>query len=320
MVCSGTEATIPGQGYSPAGNRGQCLSCCRGSGENADDSRLMTLVGPVGKPEIVSIPMVFLHALLENDLGRFAMVARDAGYTTWEVPGAKPVRLPNDFVNELSIMLKYQSVVSWLCQFGAQGRCVAPLVAGSLIGLAFQDSSQPVPANKEMVTTENLVSALESMAYQPAEAREMVSRVASRLRADMTLEEAIRLTLQMGKEGITMDNEFTADEIRDAVRMARVHCPGFSEDDFESLMELERRITDSGYLEAVLGLIRLEEEKGISCTEALDACEKLIKQKTKLEQEISALKQRSNDLLAQIKKARLNTSKQRKLRQRSDRN
>jgi len=164
-----------------------------------DDSRLITLAGPVGKPETVSIPMVFLHALLEDDLGRFAMVARDAVYTTWEVPGAKPVRLPNDFVNELTIILKYQSVVSWLCQFGAQGRCVAPLVAGSLIGLAFQDSSQPVPANKEMVTTDNLVSALESLAYQPAEARELVSRVSSRLRADMTLEEAIRLTLQ-GKE------------------------------------------------------------------------------------------------------------------------
>ncbi|MFC1930046.1 RuvA C-terminal domain-containing protein [Chloroflexota bacterium] len=164
-----------------------------------DDSRLITLAGPVGKPETVSIPMVFLHALLEDDLGRFAMVARDAVYTTWEVPGVKPVRLPNDFVNELTIILKYQSVVSWLCQFGAQGRCVAPLVAGSLIGLAFQDSIQPVPSNKEMVTTDNLVSVLESLAYQPAEAREMVSRVSSRLRADMTLEEAIRLTLEIGK-------------------------------------------------------------------------------------------------------------------------
>jgi len=166
-----------------------------------DDSRLTTLIGPVGKPEILGLPMVFLHALLENDLGRFAMIARDAGYTTWEVPGAKPVRLPNDFVSEITIMLKYQSVVSWLGQFGAQGRCVAPLMAGSLLGLAFQDSSQPVPVNKEIVTTDNLVSALESMAYQPAEAKEMVRSAASRLRADMTLEEAIRITLQMGKGG-----------------------------------------------------------------------------------------------------------------------
>jgi hypothetical protein len=165
------------------------------------DSRLVTLAGAVGKPETLAIPMIFLHALLEKDLGRFAIVARDAGYTTWEVPGAKPVRLPNDFISELTEMLKYQSVVAWLGGFGSQGRCVAPLVAGSLLGLAFQDSSQPVPVSKEMVTTDNLVSVLESMAYQPAEAKEMVRRIAPRLRADMTLEEAIRITLQMGKGG-----------------------------------------------------------------------------------------------------------------------
>ena len=165
------------------------------------DSRLVTMAGSVGKPETMAIPMIFLHALLEKDLGRFAIVARDAVYTTWEVPGAKPVRIPNDFVSELTEMLKYQSVVAWLGQFGAQGRCVAPLVAGSLLGLAFQDSSQPVPVNKEIVTTDNLVSAMESMAYQPAEAKEMVRLAAPRLRADMTLEEAIRITLQMGKGG-----------------------------------------------------------------------------------------------------------------------
>jgi len=165
------------------------------------DSRLVTLAGAVGKPETLAIPMIFLHALLEKDLGRFAIVARDAGYTIWEVPGAKPVRLPNDFISELTEMLKYQSVVAWLGGFGSQGRCVAPLVAGSLLGLAFQDSSQPVPVSKEMVTTDNLVSALESMAYQPTEAKEMVRRIAPRLRADMTLEEAIRITLQMGKGG-----------------------------------------------------------------------------------------------------------------------
>jgi len=100
-----------------------------------------------------------------------------------------------------------------------------------------------------------------------------------------------------------MDNEFTADEIRDAVRIARVHCPGFSEDDLESLMELEKRITDSGYLEAVLGLIRLEEEKRISCTESLDACEELINQKAKLEKLIPDLQERADGLVTQIKKA-----------------
>ena len=162
-------------------------------------SRSITLVGAVGKPDTLAIPMIFLHAVLEKDPGRFSIIARDAGYTTWEVPGAKPVRLPNDFISELTEMLKWQSVVSWLIEFGAQGKSVAPLVAGSLLGLAFQDSIQPVSANEEIVTTDSLVSALESMAYQPAEANEMVKRIAPRLRADMTLEEAIRITLQMGR-------------------------------------------------------------------------------------------------------------------------
>jgi len=165
------------------------------------DSRLITLAGAVGKPETIAIPMVFLHALLGDDLGRFSILARDARYTTWEIPGAKPVRLPNDFIDELSRRLKWQSVVSWLWEFGSQGRYVAPLVAGSLLGLAFRDSGQALPPDKEMVTTDNLVSALESMDYRPAEAREMVKAAAPRLRADMTLEEAIRITLQMGKGG-----------------------------------------------------------------------------------------------------------------------
>ena len=110
-------------------------------------------------------------------------------------------KAPNDFVSELSQRLKWQSVVSWLEEFGSQGRYIAPLVAGSLLGLAFRDSSQPLPTNEEIVSTDNLVSALESMAYRPAEAKEMVRSATPRLRADMTLEEAIRITLQMGKGG-----------------------------------------------------------------------------------------------------------------------
>lgn len=165
------------------------------------DSRLVTLVGAVGKPETLAIPMIFLHALIESDLGRFAIVARDSIYTTWEVPGTKPVRIPNEFTSDLSDRLKWYSVTAWLGEFGAQGRCVAPLVAGSLLGLAFQDSSQPVPVSQRGFTTEDLVSALESMAYRPVEAKEIVRLAAPRLRADMTLEEAIRITLQMGKGG-----------------------------------------------------------------------------------------------------------------------
>ena len=165
------------------------------------DSRLVTLVGAVGKPETLVIPMIFLHAFLEKYLDRFTIVARDSIYTTWEVPGAKPVRIPNDFVNRLSDMLEWQSVVAWLGEFGTQGRCVAPLVAGSLLGLAFQDTSQPVPVSKQGFTTGDLLAALESMAFRHGEAEEMVDRATPRLKADMTLEEAIRMPLQTGEGG-----------------------------------------------------------------------------------------------------------------------
>lgn len=100
-----------------------------------------------------------------------------------------------------------------------------------------------------------------------------------------------------------MDQQFTAEEIKDAAKTARVYCHGFTEDMFESLMELEKRIGDSAYLEVVQTLIRLEEEKGISYTEALDACEKLLEQKAKLEREVPDLEKRSGSLVAQIKQA-----------------
>jgi len=270
------------------------------------DARLITLVGAIGKPETLAIPMIFLHALIESDLGRFAIVARDSVYTTWEVPGTKPVRIPNDFISDLSERLKWYSVVVWLGEFGTQGRCVAPLVAGSLLGLAFQDSAQPVPVNRQGFTTDDLVSALENMAYQPAEAREMVRLAAPRLRADMTLEEAIPDNVTNGKRRrLTMEQQFNAEEIKDAAKTARVYCPGFSEDDFESLMELERRIADSGYLEVIQGLLRLEEEKGISCTEALDACEKLTKRKAELERRVPDLEKRAESVVAKVKQANM---------------
>ncbi len=101
-----------------------------------------------------------------------------------------------------------------------------------------------------------------------------------------------------------MSEKFTIDEIKDAVRMARVYCPGFNEDMFESLMELQKRVAESGYLEAEMGLIRLEDEKGISCTKALDAYYEMLEQKAKLEKEIPQLQNRVNSLVAEIKQAK----------------
>ena len=162
----------------------------------------ITLIGAIGKPETLVIPMIFLHAFLEKDMGRFAVIARDAVITQWDLPGTKPVSLPNDFIEKLAAKLKWQSVVDWLLEFGHQGRYVAPLVAGYLIGLAFQGTATPVPVNQQPWTYDELVKALESMAYHHNEAVAAVNKALPYLRADMTLQEAILVVFKVAGNGL----------------------------------------------------------------------------------------------------------------------
>jgi hypothetical protein len=169
--------------------------------ETTDDSYSITLVGAIGKPVTLVIPILFLQAILNDDLERFGILARSGSYTTWDIPGSKSVQLPNDFTNKLSEIFKRKSVGMWLGDFGSQGRSVAPLVVGNLLGLQFQDRAQPVSVGEEAWTTEQLISALEGMAYAPPEAEDMVRQAASNLRADHTLEEALRLVLQRAGRG-----------------------------------------------------------------------------------------------------------------------
>ena len=167
-----------------------------GEVETTDDYYPVTLVGPIGKSETLIIPILLLQAILDDDPGRFAVLVRSAGNTTWEVPGSKPVQLPDDFVARLSDMLKRKSVAAWLEEFGSQGRSIMPLVVGSLLGLQSMGAVKALPLGQQRWTYEQLLSALEAMAYQLSEAREMVDRATPYLRADQTLEEAIRVILQ----------------------------------------------------------------------------------------------------------------------------
>ncbi len=66
-------------------------------------------------------------------------------------------------------------------------------------------------------------------------------------------------------------------------------------------MVLEKRLADSGHLESVLGLTRLEEEKGISCTEAIDACKELMERKLKLEGQIADLQKKAEGWAARLR-------------------
>lgn len=147
------------------------------------------------------MPMTFPWALLDNDLGRFRLAAKDSSHTTWEVPGAKLVKLPNDFVNKLSQTFKRKSVAMLLEDFGYEGRNVAPQVIGSLLGLQSMGTAQPIPIGQQAWSEEIIINALEGMAYERTEAKEMFNRAAPNLRADHTFEEALRIVLQQAGKG-----------------------------------------------------------------------------------------------------------------------
>jgi hypothetical protein len=172
-----------------------------GEVETTDRYHTVTLVGPIGKSETLTIPVVLLQAILDDDLSRFAMLARSSGRTTWEIPGFKPVQLPDDVVARLSDILKRKSVAAWLEEFGSQGRSIMPLVVGTLLGLQSMGTQGVPPLGEQRWTYEQLLSALEAMAYQVSEAKEMVARAMPYLRADQTLEQAIRVILQNDGKG-----------------------------------------------------------------------------------------------------------------------
>jgi phytoene/squalene synthetase len=85
-----------------------------------------------------------------------------------------------------------------------------------------------------------------------------------------------------------MANEFTAEELEEVIRAARVFNPGFSDEQFQSLVEFERHVGDSGYLETVKGLERLEKETGIPLSQALEAHNRLLRENEALENKVAA--------------------------------
>jgi len=97
--------------------------------------------------------------------------------------------------------------------------------------------------------------------------------------------------------------EFTAEEIREAVRTARLYSPGLTAKQLEGAVELQKRLADSGYLEAVHAVARLEKEEGVLCTEALDACRQLLQEKAELEQRVGDFEARLETLKSKIREA-----------------
>jgi myosin heavy subunit len=89
-----------------------------------------------------------------------------------------------------------------------------------------------------------------------------------------------------------MENKITTEELGQIIRAARVLATDFDEEQVQSLSFAWRRLADTGFLDAVWGMVRLRQEQGISCSQALDANKELLKQKGKLESELAILGER----------------------------
>jgi len=168
---------------------------------NANRSPSVNLVGPIGKAEKLILPLEFLQAILDNRLDSFEIVARDGTHTSWNVPFFRePLRLPDEFLADLSWDLKRKSVASWLLGFGDNGKGVMPQVVGSLLGIQFRKVTGASLPDKQVWRQDDVLETLIRM-FGALKARALLNQALPYLKADMTNEEAIRLVIQMaGKE------------------------------------------------------------------------------------------------------------------------
>jgi len=89
-----------------------------------------------------------------------------------------------------------------------------------------------------------------------------------------------------------METEITTEELGQIVRAARVLSSDFSEEQIQSLSYGWQRLADSGFLDAVWGMTRLQQEQGTSCSEALDANKELLQKMESLESKLAVLKEK----------------------------
>ena len=158
-------------------------------------SRSATIISLLKRCEKLLLPISFLQAILDDNLGQFEVASRDGAHTGWTIPGLKePLRLPNEFVTELSRML-VRSVLAWLMDFGAAGKAIVPQVVGSLLGLQFHDVITPLPVGKQAYRREIVIAELTQM-FGSARAAEMFERTAPHLKATITNDEAISLIIK----------------------------------------------------------------------------------------------------------------------------
>jgi len=100
-----------------------------------------------------------------------------------------------------------------------------------------------------------------------------------------------------------MEDRFSPEEISQIVRAARVWAPGFTQEQLQELINSQHHLAHSGFCEAAWGIVRLEQEKGTPCTEALNACEHLLEEKAELEQKVANFRATLEEVEGEIRQA-----------------
>lgn len=159
--------------------------------DTRDYAYRVTVAGSIDRPMRVILPISFLQAILDDDLGQFEIVGKDAISASWSIPGLRePIWLPNDFLAGVTAAIRTKSVASWLLDFGDPGKAVFPQVAGSLLGLQSYGKTGALPVGKQPFRHDVVIGELTRM-YGSAIAAEMYQRQAPHLKSTMTNDEVI---------------------------------------------------------------------------------------------------------------------------------
>jgi DNA repair exonuclease SbcCD ATPase subunit len=93
-----------------------------------------------------------------------------------------------------------------------------------------------------------------------------------------------------------MEHEFSPEEISQLVKAAQIMAPSLTQEDYQSLVDSQEKLGESGFCEVVWAVVRLQEQKGINCAEVLEAVEELLRDKAKLETDIANLEKKQAQL------------------------
>jgi len=93
-----------------------------------------------------------------------------------------------------------------------------------------------------------------------------------------------------------MELELNQEELGQVLLAMRVLLPNVSNEKFQSLLVAQENLSSAGFLEAVSGIVRLQQETGIDLTQAIDEYRQLLRKNEKLIREQESLKKKCQEL------------------------